>query len=141
MPQKNWVATLGAGTYKAPDGHRDNNVNLGAAWYLAQPLVLEAGVRFNRSQPGAVNTHQQFIAATAGRNQQDLLAARVSWGGEGYLPIGPSSSLVGFNSNELTLAWRHWLSKRMGLSSTLSHYRNPSYERTGIDVGAFLEFD
>jgi YaiO family outer membrane protein len=135
------VATIGAGYYAAPDGHRDSNLNLGAAWYLTQPLVIEAGVRFNRSNPGRVGTHQQFIAVTAGRNRADLLVGRVAWGSEGYLPLSPGTSLVGYNSTEFGISWRHWLSKRMGLLSSLSHYRNPIYERTGIDAGVFLEFD
>lgn len=141
LDQKNLVVTVGAGYYNAPDGHRDRSVSLGGAYYFVRPLVIEAGVRHNRSNPGAVNTHQQFLAATIGRNHENLVVARAAWGSEGYLAIGPATSLVGFDSNEFNLSWRHWMTKRMGLLSTLSHYHNPTYDRSGLDVGTFFEFD
>ncbi len=141
LPQKNLVASVGGGYYKAPDGHRDRSLSIGAAYYFTAPVVLEGGVRFNRSNPGSVDTHQQFLATSIGRVREDLVTARVAWGGEGYQAIGPATSLVGFNSTDITLSWRHWLSKRTGFLGTLTHYRNPNYERSGIDVGAFFEFE
>ncbi|MDY7575214.1 YaiO family outer membrane beta-barrel protein [Actimicrobium sp. CCI2.3] len=141
LPEKNFVSALGVGYYDAPDGHVDTSISLGGAWYFEQPLVLEGGVRFNRSNPGGVMTHQQFIAASYNPDPRNAWSARVAWGSEGYLPLALGNSLVNFNSQEASLAWRRQINQNWGASISINHYRNPTYERSGVDIGLSRHFD
>ena len=77
---------------------RCRSLLLGAAYYFEQPWIVEGGIRFNSSNPGSVQTTQQFLALTYGRQKQDVVTARVGWGEEGYLAIGPATQLVNFRS-------------------------------------------
>lgn len=141
LADRSLVATLGLGYYDAPDGHTDRSLALGATYYFSgAPWVAEGGVRFNASNPGAVRTRQQFIAATWGRDKQDLVAGRYSWGGEGYLSLSSQTQLVNFRSREANLSWRHWFTPRTGAVLGLTRYSNPLYRRTGINVGVFYDF-
>lgn len=140
LPDRSLVTSVGAGYYSAPDGHSDNSISLGAIYYFKAPWVVEGGVRFNSSNPGAIRTHQQFVAATWGRDKQDTVSARYGWGGEGYQTVASNTQLVNFQSNETSLTWRHWLTPRGGVLIGASDYRNPSYTRSGINAGLFTEF-
>ena len=101
---------MGAGYYKAPDGHTDSSVSLGLAYYFASPWIAEGGVRLNSSNPGAIKTQQQFLALTYGRVEQDLVTVRHAWGGERYQTIAAN------------------------------RYTNPFYNRTGLNVDIFHDF-
>ena len=140
LPERNLVTSAGVGYYDAPDGHTDRSVSLGLAYYFQAPFIVEGGVRFNSSNPGAVRTHQQFLAGTYGRDKQDLVTARYAWGGEGYLAIGPATQLVDFDSEEASLTWRHWLTPTAGLLVGVNRYRNPLYTRSGATIGIFSQF-
>ncbi|MFT5589142.1 MAG: YaiO family outer membrane protein [Bradyrhizobium sp.] len=141
LPEKNFISSLGVGYYDAPDGHVDLSISLGGAWYFELPLVLEGGVRFNRSNPGGVMTHQQFVATNYNPDPRNTLSARVAWGSEGYLPLALGTSLVNFNSQEASLAWRYRINQNWGASISINHYRNPTYERSGVDIGLSRHFD
>lgn len=141
LPKKNFVGSLGVGYYDAPDGHIDRSVALGGAFYFDQPWVVEGGIRFNRSNPGGVNTHQQFVAANYRPNAQNALSARFAWGSEGYVPLAANTSMVGFNSTDASVSWRHRLDKLWGFSVSANRYRNPSYARSGVDIGITRQFD
>jgi YaiO family outer membrane protein len=140
LSDRSLVATLGLGYYHAPDGHTDRALTLGAIYYFKTPWVVEGGVRFNSSNPGAVRTNQQFVAATWGRDKHDLVTGRFTWGGEGYLSISAQTQLVNFRSNEANLGWRHWFTPRTGALLGLTRYSNPLYRRTGVNVGFFYDF-
>lgn len=141
LAKKNLVSSVGFGYYDAPDGHRDRSLTLAAIYYFDAPWVVEAGVRLNRSDPGSVDTHRQFIAATYGRHRQSLISVRYGWGGEGYQAIGENTSLVDFQSNELSVMWRRWVTPRAGFLVNLERYRNSFYTRSGVSVGIFKQFD
>lgn len=140
LPGRNLVGTVGAGYYNAPDGHTDRSLSLGAAYYFEAPWIVEGGVRLNRSNPGSVDTQQQFVALTWGRNKQDLVTARYGWGSEGYLTIAANRQLVNFDSREASLTWRHWFNARTGVLVGANRYTNPLYRRSGVNVGVFHEF-
>lgn len=140
LPGRNLVGTVGAGYYNAPDGHTDRSLSLGAAYYFEAPWIVEGGVRLNRSNPGSVDTQQQFVALTWGRNKQDLVTARYGWGSEGYLTIAANRQLVNFDSREASLTWRHWLNQSTGVLVGANRYTNPSYRRSGVTVGIFHDF-
>ena len=140
LPNRNLVVNLGVGYYKAPDIYNDRNISLGAAYYFEAPLLVEAGVRMNISSPGSVRTQQQFAAFTYGRDKQDMVTARYTWGAEGYLAVGPVTQLVNFDSQEASIAWRHWLNSRTGVLVGANRYNNSLYRRTGLNVGIFHSF-
>lgn len=140
LPQRNLVGSVGLGYYKAPDGHTDRSLSLGAAYYFEAPWVAEGGVRFNSSNPGAVRTQQQFVAITYGRDKETLVTARYGWGAEGYLAISANAQLVNFDSREASISWRHWVNRRTGVLLSANRYTNPLYQRTGINIGIFHDF-
>lgn len=140
LADRSLVSSIGAGYYDAPDGHTDRSLALGLIYYFDAPWVVEGGVRFNSSDPGAIRTRQHYLAATWGRDKQDLVSARYGWGGEGYLSIAANTQLVNFDSREASLSWRHWLGPRGGFLLGVSRYSNPSYQRSGINAGVFGDF-
>lgn len=140
LDRRNLVTSVGLGYYRAPDGHTDRAVTLGAVYYFEQPWIVEGGVRFNRSNPGGISTRQQFLAATWGRDRQDLVTLRYGWGREGYQAIAQDVKLVNFKSKEVSVAWRHWLDNQSGFLLGAERYENPSYDRRGITIGWFYQF-
>lgn len=140
LPNRSLVASLGLGYYKAPGGNSDQSVSLGAAYYFEAPWIVEGGIRLNRSSPGSVDTQQQFVAVTYGRNKQDLVTARYGWGEEGYLAVAANRQLVNFESREASVSWRHWFNPRTGVLVGANRYSNPSYRRSGVTVGVFHDF-
>lgn len=140
LDQRRLVTSVGLGYYDAPDGHTDRSLSLGAAYYFDEPWVVEGGVRLNSSSPGSVRTSQRFVAVTWGRDKQDRVTARHTWGGEGYLATGPTTQLVNFDSHETSIAWRHWVTPRSGFLLGANRYSNPLYRRSGLTVGVFHDF-
>jgi YaiO family outer membrane protein len=139
LADRNLIATLGAGYYSAPDGHNDRSFSLGATYYFSEPWIVQGEVRFNNSRPGSVNTQQQFVAVTWGRDQQTQITARHAWGSEGYQSIGAGASLVNFKSRQTSLNVRHWLGKDWGVAAGVEQYHNPTYNRKGATLALFWE--
>lgn len=140
LPARNLVANLGAGYYRAPDGHTDRNVSLGATYYFPDlPLVVQGEVRFTNGNPGSVDTRQHFVAATWGRQKETTVTGRYGWGEEGYQSIGQNAVLTQFRSKELSVAVRHWVGPEWGVEVAGEHYRNPTYRRNGVTVGVFWQ--
>ena len=141
QPDRRLVTSIGAGYYKATDGHSDNSLSLGVVYYFDAPWVAEAGLRINNSNPGAIKTHQQFVAVTYGSNKQSLLTLRHGWGSEGYQTISSSNAqLVNFKSKETSVSWRYWVAPRTGIMLGANRYTNPSYIRSGANIGIFHDF-
>ncbi len=140
LTARNLIATLGAGYYRAPDGHTDRSASIGATYYFSQPWIVQGEVRFNNSSPGSVRTRQQFLAATWGRDKQTQVTARHAWGTEGYQSIGAGATLVDFRSRQTSLALRHWLGPQWGLMGSVERYSNPFYRRNGATLGLFWQF-
>ena len=140
LETRNFVTSAGVGYYSAPDGHTDQSLSLGLAYYFDAPWVAEAGVRMNKSNPGSVSTHQQYVAVSYGRSKQDLVSARYGWGSEGYQAIATNTQLVNFKSQEATVTWRHWVTSKTGLLISGTRYTNPTYTRSGLNVGIFYDF-
>lgn len=139
LPGRNLIGTVGAGYYRAPDGHADRSASLGATYYFSQPLVVQGEVRFNNSTPGNIRTRQQFIAATWGRDKETQVIGRYGWGREGYQTVAQGMSLVDFRSNEASLKVRHWLGPNWGVQVGVERYRNPFYVRSGGNLGFFWQ--
>jgi YaiO family outer membrane protein len=137
LPSRQLVASLGAGYYRAPDDHIDRNISLGATYYFEAPWVLQGEIRFNRSNPGQVRTHQQFLAATWGQEHHTRVVLRHGWGAEGYQAIGGGASLVNFDSRQSQLNVQHWLGRQWGINMGVERYSNPFYARKGITLALF----
>ena len=140
LASRNLVTSVGAGFYKAPDGHSDSSISLGLIYYFDAPWVAEGGVRLNSSNPGAIKTQQQFLALTYGRDKQDLVTVRHGWGAEGYQTITANTQLVNFKSAETNISWRHWVAPRTGVLVGANRYTNPFYNRSGLNIGIFHDF-
>ena len=140
LADRSLVTSVGAGYYNAPDGHTDRSIALGVAYYFKSPWIVEGGVRLNSSNPGSVRTQQQYAAVTYGRDKQDLVSARYTWGAEGYQAIAANVQIVNFDSREASFTWRHWLNPKTGVLIGANRYTNPLYNRSGINIGIFHDF-
>lgn len=118
----------------------DTGLGLTLVAYAWSPLVLQAGLTFNVSDPGAVHSTMGTLAATWGRQGAQTFTARVSAGTEGYQALGDAAQLVDFRSRSAALQWRRWLAPHWGLSAQLEHYHNPSYDRLSLSAGVFGSF-
>jgi YaiO family outer membrane protein len=138
--RRDLVTSFGLGYNVAKDDHRDLSSSVGAAYYLRSPWIIEGGIRWNDSTPGAVLSQSQFIAITEGRNKKQYVTLRLGFGREAYELIGPATALADFPSREVSLTWRRWIKKDWGINLVGSYYHNPSYDRKGITIGTFKEF-
>lgn len=137
---KNLISVVGVNYYRAKDEHRDHGYSLGFVYYADAPFTVEGAVRWNTSTPGDVTSRNQFIAVTQGRNKQHYLTLRVQSGVEAYQATGADTALVNFSSHEYSLSWRQWFSDNFGMNLVGEHYVNPSYKRSGVNIGVFREF-
>ena len=139
LSDRSLMGNLGWGRYKAPDGHQDDNINVGFTYYLDMPLVLQGEARRIQSRPGDVYSNQFFLAATWGHAGKSLLTMRRGWGHEGYQAIGATQSITGYASNQLSLSYKRWVERDWGWIASLENYRNPYYQRDGIGLSLFKE--
>jgi len=139
LARRQLVATLGLAWYRAPDGHEDRSVGLGAIYYFDCPLVVQGEYRRNVSEPGSVATRRRFLALTWGRESELQVTARHAWGEEGWQPLGAGQAIMNFRSRESSLGVRRRFGA-WGVSLRLEHYRNPAYVRRGVVVSLFRDF-
>ncbi|APW37186.1 hypothetical protein RD110_08225 [Rhodoferax koreense] len=163
LPSRQLVTS--AALYRAAfDSDRnDTSMRLSAAWYLDAPVVIEAGVTLNVSQPGRIHSHMPYASVTFGREGAQYLSVRYSEGTEAYQSLGtqartvpqPTGSslaqnwaywfgspteLVNFRSSSASVNWRYWLGPRWGLSAQAEYYRNPTYHRSTLGAGLFVQW-
>jgi YaiO family outer membrane protein len=140
LSRRQLVTSFGGGYYAAKDDHRDFNIATGAVYYFQRPWIVEGGLRFNQSSPGAVLSQSQFIAVTQGRANRHYLVFRAGFGREAYQLTAPQSTLVDFSSQVFSGTYRQWLGDHWGVNSSVEHYRNNFYKRTGTTIGFFKQF-
>jgi YaiO family outer membrane protein len=140
MGRKQLITTAGFGYYAAKDVHRDRTFFVGSTYYFEKPWIVEGGMYFNLSSPGAAFAPAGFVAVTQGRNKHQYVVARVGFGEEAYQLIGPTVSLNQFQSQTLTLTWRKWIGTNWGFNFVGDYYHNPFYNRGGSSFGFFKEF-
>ncbi len=136
LPRQQLVTVAGFSFYDAKDVHRDYATSVEAQWYL-QRWVFQGGVRWNLSNPGRVGARSQYLAVTYGQPNKYSLALRYGFGYEAYQLVEPLVTYAGFHSREVSLAWRQWLGRAVGVQVRGAHYTNPFYRRTGVQVGLF----
>ena len=140
LPRKNLIVTLGYGYYASKDVHRDQSVYFGTTFYFQKRWIIEDGIRFNVSNPGAVFSPAGFVAVTEGTNKQHYVTVNAGFGEEAYQIVGPSTVLNRFESQNLTITWRQWTGKNWGFNFVADYYHNPFYQRGGGSFGFFREF-
>jgi YaiO family outer membrane protein len=138
--RRQFITTLGFGHYMAKDIHRDSNFFVGGTYYFQAPWIIEAGGRFNISNPGEVFSPSGFAALTQGRNKHHYLTLNLGFGQEAYQLIGPTTVLTRFPSQTSTITWRQWLGRNWGFNFVVDYYHNPFYQRGGGVIGLFSEF-
>lgn len=138
--QRDTIVQLSAYRALYDNQRADTGYGLAVVAYAWSPLVLQAGLTANVSDPGAVHSLMASAAATWGREGEQTFSLRAASGSESYQALGAGQQLVDFRSHALALQWRRWLAPRWGLSAQLEHYRNPSYERLSASAGVFVQF-
>jgi YaiO family outer membrane protein len=96
-------------------------------------------MKLNLSKPGSVKTARGYVAVTYGAARERYLSANLSFGKEGYQLTGASVA-TNFASQSVTLSWKEWIGQDWGAEVKVVQYRNPNYQRTGVDAGAFVDF-
>lgn len=140
LPAKQLIATAGFGYDRGKDIHSAYRFYTEGTYYLRPAWVLQGGVTWNRSMPGAVLGHTQYFAVTQGHEKQHYIALRAEYGREAYQIVSPQTVLVNFPVRDASLTWRQWLAPNWGINTSLEYYINPLYHRVGGTVGVFLEF-
>jgi len=140
LAKKQWITSFGLSYYAAKDVHSDYSFFLGSTYYFDKPWVVEAGVRFNVSNPGNVFSPAGFVAVTQGRNKHQYITVRVGFGEEAYQLIGPTTTLTDFQSQDFSVTVRRWVGKSWGFNFVAEYYHNPFYVRGGSTLGFFKDF-
>ncbi|OBS08110.1 YaiO family outer membrane beta-barrel protein [Acidihalobacter prosperus] len=136
-----WLITsVGASRIEFRDGHKTSALNAGLVAYLPADWVLQGGHDWARSDPGAAFAGRSFVAVTQGRAGRHYLTLRYGWGGEAYLVLGANALNVNYQSRDISLNWRQWVTPDWGFSLYLEDYSNPYYRRTGGRIGVFYAF-
>ena len=138
--QRDTIAQVSAYRALYDNQRSDRGLGLALISYAFSPLVLQAGVTANVSDPGAVNSAMTTLSGTWGQEGQQYISLRLSSGTESYQALGAGQQLVDFKSHSVALNWRRWLGPRWGLSAQAEHYRNPSYERLSVSAGVFSQW-
>jgi YaiO family outer membrane protein len=140
LGRKQWITTAGFSYDIAKDIHRDHTLYVGTTYYFTKPWIVEEGMYFNISHPGAVFAPAGFVAVTQGHNKQQYITVRAGFGEEAYQIIGPTATLSQFNSETLTITWRKWMGPNWGFNFVADYYHSPFYLRGGSTFGFFKEF-
>ncbi|MGQ0702314.1 MAG: YaiO family outer membrane beta-barrel protein [Gemmatimonadales bacterium] len=131
------VVTAGGTWVESKDVFRDRAVFGSLTWYATSTFLVEAGGRFNWTDPNTVESARGFGSVTVGRAGSTLVLLRGSAGTEGYQLTGSPETLQKFRSQEASLSWRQWVTRQVGTVLGGEWYHNPSYTRAGALVGLF----
>jgi YaiO family outer membrane protein len=134
------IGTLGAGYYKAPDGHLDKVLLISSTWYAPKNWLAELGLRLNSSNPGSINSSGVYTALTHGEQGRRFSSIKFQSGTEAYQLTGDNTAIANFHSSSILLTHREWLTKKCGVTVFFEHYKNFSYERNGGETGFFCDY-
>jgi YaiO family outer membrane protein len=140
LSRKQLVANVGLGYDKSKIANKALRTTVGATYYFNRPWILQGGVSFTRSDPGAVLARSQFLAITEGHEKEHYISVRAEIGREGYELIGPAVSVFDFPVHNISASWRQWVGFNWGLTFTVNRDHTPYYTRTGGTAGIFLDF-
>lgn len=105
------------------------------AWYAPHNLLLEAGLRYNTSRPGDIQSHRISGTTIWTPSARRSFSLRAIGGTEGYQVVRTGTTLTQFHSKEIALAWREKITGPWALSVQGDWYNNPSYTRSGVTIG------
>lgn len=142
LEKKNLITGISYMHYRARDYHWSQAITPSVIYYFDQPFILEVGARLTTSYPGAVDTQRGYVALTYGRNKDRYITLRYDGGGEGYQLVGSDGDnvLSNFNSSEVGIVWREWVTEKVGFNIIANYYENKYYDRSDISVGVFTDF-
>lgn len=140
LSRRELVTTVGLGFVDWRTDHHDATASLGAIYYFRAPLVLQGGVRWNRSSPGAVLARNQYLALTQGREGSHYISIRGEVGREAYQALGPAIVLVDFPNYDVAVTWKQWLGSDWGFNAVADYYNSDVYQRVGGSLGFFKQF-
>jgi YaiO family outer membrane protein len=133
-PKRVWQVTGSAMTRAAQDEHRDVGGGVGVLRYLPGGFAAETQVFWTHTSPEDIVTRRHHVGAMwFGKNRE--LSARVGFGKESYLPITADSTMVAFNSYDLTGRWVEPISSTVAIAISGTYYDNPHYRSTGYSLG------
>lgn len=139
-PKLNLLTTVGATYILAKETYRDYTGFFDVAYYLPEPIILQAGVRYGISYPGAVKAGSAWVGALFGRTGHTTVGVRYSVGKTAYLLMGANSTLVDFADRAFSVSLRQWLSRDWGFTAGYDYYTNPSFQKTTFEIGVFRDF-
>jgi YaiO family outer membrane protein len=137
--QRQLVTTLGGYYSRFDAGRSDRGLRVSANFYINHFAVFEGGATINRSNPGSVRSVMPYMALTLGQEGLQYLSLRVARGSEAYQSVGSAAQLVDFDSQTYSLDWRYWIGPEWGLLLHAERYLNPSYHRTTLGGGLFMQ--
>ena len=140
LSKKQLVTSVGVGYDRYKTVQTATRATLGATYYFSAPFIIQGGVRFTYSNPGALMARSQYIAVTQGHDKEHYVVLRAEVGREAYQLIAPSTALFDFHMRDYSVTWRQWIGFNWGINVAAERYQNPSYTRTGATVGFFLDF-
>jgi YaiO family outer membrane protein len=133
------VVVLAGGFHRSVrDGHFDSAGIGELQWYATGFLVLQAGVRYQLSNPGNASSLYYDGAITLGRFGKTTVTLHGGYGGEAYQIIDPLVIYTDFESASAQVSWRQWVRRGAGFELSASYYENPYYQRSGARVTFFF---
>jgi len=137
--ERRWVTTLGGYHARFDAGRSDSGLRISVNYYANHFAVFELGATLNRSRPGNVHSTMPWLAVSLGEEGRQSLALRVAHGREAWLVMGDTALPVDFASTTLGADWRWWLAPDWGVVLRAERYLNPSYRRTTLGGGVFMQ--
>jgi YaiO family outer membrane protein len=134
------VANAGVGYDKSKIANNALRSSFGATYYFSAPWIVQGGVSFTRSNPGAILARTQFLAVTEGHEKEHYISVRAEIGREGYELLGPATSVFDFPVQNVSANWRQWIGFNWGLNFSVARDHTPYYTRLGGTAGIFLDF-
>ncbi len=138
--EKKAVVGLGFGHSDGKDPYHDFFMLGEVTIYFIPKLVTQTGVRYNQSQPGAVNSIRVFSAFTYNFTENLDLMYRIDLGNEGYQILSAGNFTNKVSSSDHYLQARYYFSKWIGTQAGLEKYENTNFSRNNYSVGLLYRF-
>lgn len=140
LPGRNLVTSAGISYFDSKDIHSDVGYRAEATWYTESPWVVQGGVSYNVSDPGAVGSAAGYLALAHARNGNHIYTARVGGGEQAYQPLAEQRARVGVSFTSVRLSAKQWIGRHWGVNAVADSYFSSSYDQHGFEVGLFTEF-
>jgi YaiO family outer membrane protein len=140
LPSRQLVLNVGFGYDRSKTVNTAQRFLAGATWYTTRGFIVQGGATVTRANPGGYNAPAEFLTITQGHEKEHYISVRADIGKEGYVEVGPQTTLVNFDLRQYTITWRQWVGVDWGFNLVANHEDNPFYRRNGGSLGIFLEF-